>query len=181
MFTQSFQASSWSEKFYSLVIVLSRHRHSFGLFIHSLFSSLPVPFPVNIRLLNYSLFSSHPIPFPNNICVFIRSLISSLPIPFPSNSVLLFVLIYLVPTLACPRLRLQPNPLVPQPRDSRTRPLPVSRIQHWISLDTSVCRLMTLDCLPFLEACFNKESPFFIPEFRLAIGSCYRGAMGRRR
>ena len=153
--------------------LVSSRRYSFGLFIRSLFSSLPVPFPDNIHVLIYSLFSSHPIPFPNNICVFIRSLISSLPIPFQSNSVSLFVLIYLVSTLACPRFRLQPNPLVPQPRDSRTRPSPVSRIQHWISLDTSVCRLITLDCLPFLEACFNKESPFFIPEFRLPIGSCY--------
>ena len=153
-------------------LVLSRH-YSFGLFIRSLFSSLPVPFPDNLRVLIYSLFSCHSIPFPNNICVFIRSLISSLPVPFPNNSVLLFVLICLVSTLACPRLRLQPNPLVPQPRDSRTRPSPVSRIQHWISLDISVCRLTTLDCLPFLEACSNKEYLCFIPDFHLAISSCY--------
>ena len=161
-----------------IVILQSCHslvsycRYSFGLFIRSLFSSLPVPFPDNIRSLSYSLFSSLPIPFPNNIRVFIRSLISSLPVPFPSNSVSLFVLIYLVSTHACPRLRLQPNPLVPQPRDSRIRPSPVFWIRHWISLDTSVCRFTTLDCLSFPEACFNKEYHFFIPEFRLAIGSC---------
>ena len=94
-------------------------------------------------------------------------------VPFPSNSVSLFVLICLVSTHTCPRLRLQPNPLVPLPRDSQIRPSPVFWIRHWISLDTSVCRLTTLDCLPFLEACFNKEYLFFIPEFRLAIGSCY--------
>ena len=152
---------------------VSSRRCSFGLFIRSLFSSLPVPFPANIRLLNYSLFSSHPIPFPNNICVFIHSLISSLPIPFPSNSVSFFVLIDLVSTHACPQLRLQPSPLVPQLHDSRIRPSPVFWIRHWISLDISVCPFTTLDCLPFLEACFNKEYPFFIPESRLTIGSCY--------
>ena len=134
-------------------LVLSRC-YSFGLFICSLFSSLPVPFPNNFR-------------------VFICSLFSSLPVPFPNNSVLLFVLIGLVSTHACPRLRLQPNPLVHQPRDSRTRPSPVTRIRHWISLDITVCRLTILDCLLFLEACYNKEYSFFIPEFRLAIGSCY--------
>ena len=90
MFTQSFKAFPWSELFYSFVIVLFR-RYSFGLFIRSLFSSLPVPFLDNIRSLIDSLFFSLPIPFPNNICVSIRSLISSLPDPFPSNSVLLFV------------------------------------------------------------------------------------------
>ena len=105
--------------------------------------------------------------------LFIRSLFSSLPVPFPSNSVLLFVLICLTSTYACPRLRIQPNPLVHQPCDSWTRPLPVSWIRNWISLDITVCRLATLDCLLFLEACYNKEYSFFIPEFRLAIGSCY--------
>ena len=153
--------------------LVSSRRYSFGLFIRSLFSSLPVPFPDNICLLSYSLFYSLPIPFPNNICVIIRSLISSLPDPFPSNSVLLFVLICLVSTHACPQLRLQPNPLVPQLRDSRIQPSPVFWTRHWISSDTSVCRFMTLDCLSFPEACSNKEYHFFIPEFRLAIGSCY--------
>ena len=32
--------------------LVSSRRYSFGLLIRSLFSSLPVPFPVNIRLLN---------------------------------------------------------------------------------------------------------------------------------
>ena len=153
--------------------LVSSRRSSFGLFIHSLFSSLPVPFPDNTCVLIYSLFSSHPIPFPDNIRLSIYYLISSLPIPLPINSVL-FVLICLVPTLACPRLCLQPNPLVPQPRDSRTRPSPVLRIRYRISLDTSVCRFTTLDCLPFIEACCNKKYPFLFPEFCLAIGSCYQ-------
>ena len=101
--------------------LVSSHRYSFGLFIRALFPSLPVPFPVNIRLLNYQLFSSLPIPFSDNICVSVCSLISSLPDPFPYNSVLLFVLICLVPTHACPRLQLQPNPLVLPPCDSDPR------------------------------------------------------------
>ena len=105
-------------------LVSSRH-YSFGLLFRSLFSSLPVPFP-------------------NNICVFIRSLISSLPVPFPSNSVLSIVLFYLVAIHACSRLRLQPNPLVLQPRDSRIQPSPVFWIRHWIFLDTSVCRFTTV-------------------------------------
>ena len=131
MYSQSFQASSMVivnlQSCHSLV---SSRRCSFGLFIHSLFSSLPVPFPAKFRLLNYPLFSSHPIPFPNNICVFISSLIYSLPVPFPIISVLLFVLICWISTYACPRLRLQHIPLVLQPRDSRTRPSPISRT--WI-------------------------------------------------
>ena len=147
--------------------------HSFGLFIGSLFSSLPVPFPHNLCMFIYSLFSSLPVPFPNSFRLFIRSLISRLPVPFPNNSVLLFVLICLVSTLACPRLRLQPNPLVPQPRDSRTRPSPVSRTHYWITLDIIVCRLTTLDCVLFPEACHIKAYLFFFPEFRLPIGSCY--------
>ena len=153
--------------------LVSSRCYSFDLSILSLFSSLPVPFPDSIRSLSFSLFYSLPIPFPSNICVSIRSLISSLPDPFPSNSVLLFVLICLVPTHACPRLRLQPNPLVLQPSDSRFRPSPVYWTRHWISLDISVCRFTTLDCLYFSEDCSNKEYHFFIPEFRLAIGSCY--------
>ena len=173
MFTQSFQA-------FSMVLVISQlcpslvssRRFSFGLFICALFSSLPVPFPVNIRSLNYQLFSSLPIPFSDNICVSVRSLISSLPDPFPYNSVLLFVLICLVPTHACSRLRLQPNPLVPPPCDSRFRPTPASWTRHWISLDITVCRFTILDCFSFSEACSNKEYNFFIPEFCLAIGSC---------
>ena len=142
--------------------LVSSRRCSFGLFIHSLFSSLPVPFPDNIRVLSYSLFSSHPIPFPNNICVFIRSLISSLPIPFPSNSVSLFVLIYLISNHACLRLRFQPNPLVLQPRDSRTRPSPVSRTRIRITLDILVCRLTTLDCVPF-SGCITLKKTFSLP------------------
>ena len=111
-----------------LSLVLSR-RYSFDLLIHSLFSCLPVPLPVNIRLLNHLLFSSLPIPFSDNICITVCSLISSVPDPLiiqiiPDNSVLLFVLICLVLTNACPRLRLQPNPLVPPPCDSRFRPTP---------------------------------------------------------
>ena len=153
--------------------LVSSRRYSFGLCIRSLFSSLPVPFPVNIRSLNYPLFSSLPIPFSDNICVSVRSLISSLLDPFPNNSVLLFVLICLVPTHACPRLRLQPNPLVPPPCDSRFRPTPASWTRHWISLDIPVCRFTILDCLSFSEACSNKEYHFLIPEFCLAFGSCY--------
>ena len=155
--------------------LVSFHHYSFGLITRSLFSSLPVPFPDNIRSLSFSLFYSLPIPFPNNICVSICSLTSSLPDPFPSNSVLLFVLIGLALTHACPRLRLQPNPLVPQPCDSRFRPSSVSWTRHWISLDIPVCRFTTLDCFLFSEACSNKEYHFFIPEFRLVIGSCYPG------
>ena len=115
---------------------------SFGLFIHS-------------------VFSSHPIPFPNNICVFIRSFISSF-IPFPSNSVLLFVLIYLISNHACLRLRFQPNPLVLQPHDSRTRPLPVSRTRIRITLDILVCRLTTFDCVPF-SVCITLKKTFSLP------------------
>ena len=142
--------------------LVSSRRCSFGLFIHSLFSSLPVPFPDNICVLSYSLFSSHPIPFPNNICVFIRSLISSLPIPFPSNSVSLFVLIYLISNHACLRLRFQPNPLVLQPRDSRTRPSSVSRTRIRITLDILVCRLTTLDWVPF-SGCITLKKTFSLP------------------
>ena len=151
--------------------LVSSRRCSFCLFIRSLFSSLPVPFPANIRLLNYPLFSSHPIPFPNNIRVFIRSLIYSLPVPFPIIFVLLFVLICWISTYACPRLRLQHIPLVLQPRDSRTRPSPVSQTRIWISLDIIVCRLTTLDCVLFSGACHIEENNFFTPEFCLAIGS----------
>ena len=151
-------------------LVLSR-RCSFGLFIHSLFSSLPVPFPANIRLLNYPLFSSHPIPFPNNIRVFINPLMYSLPVPFPIIFVLLIVFICWISTYACPRLRLQHIPLVLQPRDSRTRPSPVSLTQIWISLDIIVCWLTTLDCVLFSGAYHIKENHFFTPEFCLAIGS----------
>ena len=151
--------------------LVSSRRCNLGLLFHSLFSSLPVPFPANIRLLNYPIFSSHPIPFPNNICVFINSLIYSLPVPFPIIFVLLFVLICWISTYACPRLRLQHIPLVLQPRDSRTRPSPVSWTRIWISLDIIVCQLMTLDCVLFSGAYHIKENYFFTPEFCLAIGS----------
>ena len=108
-----------------------------------------------------------------SLALFIRSFVSSLPVPFPINSVLLFVLICWIQTYACPRLRLQPNLLVPQPRDSWTQPSPVSRTCNWITLDIIVCRLTTLDCVLFPEACQIKEYLFFFPEFHLAIGSCY--------
>ena len=108
-----------------------------------------------------------------SLVLFICSFVSSLPVPFPIISVLLFVLICWISAYTCPRLRLQPSPLVPQPRDSWTQPSPVSRTRNWISLDIIICRLMTLDCILFLEACHNKEYLFFIPEFCLAIGSCY--------
>ena len=156
-----------------LSLVLSR-RYNFGLLIRYLFSSLPVPLPVNIRLWNHLLFSSLPIPFSDNICIVVCSLISSLPDPFPDNSVLLFVLICLVLIYACPRLRLQPNPLVPSPCDSRLRPTPVFWTCFWIALDRTVYRHTILDCCVFPEAYPNKEYYFFIPEFCLAIGSCYR-------
>ena len=48
--------------------LVSSRCYSFGLSIRSLFSSLPVPFPDNIRSLSFSLFYSLPIPFPSNIC-----------------------------------------------------------------------------------------------------------------
>ena len=86
---------------------------------------------------------------------------------------ILFVLICLISTYACPRHRLQPIPLVLQPRDSRTRPSPVSRTRTRISLDTIVCRLMTLDCVLFSGACHIKANLFFTPESRWAIGSYY--------
>ena len=155
-----------------LSLVLS-HRHSFDLFIRCLFSSLPVPLPVNIRSSDIVLFSSLPIPFPYNICIIVCSLFSSLPDPFPDNSVLLSVWICLAPIIACPRLRLQPNPLVPSPCDSRLRPTPVYWTCHWITLDITVCQRTILDCCLSLEVCLNKEHYFFIPEFCLAISSCY--------
>ena len=140
MFTQSFKASSMVLVIAQLCLslVLSR-RYSFDLLIRSLFSSLPVPLPVNIRSLNH-LFSCLPIPFSDNICITVCSLISSLPDPFPDNSVLLFVLICLVLTNACPRLRLQTNPLVRPPCDSRFRPTPAFWTCFWISLDITVCQ-----------------------------------------
>ena len=113
------------------------------LFVH-LFSSLPVPLPVNIRSLNHLLFSSLPIPFSDNICITVCYLFSSLPDPFPDNSVLLFVLICLVLTNACPRLRLQPNPLVPPPCDSRLRPTPV----FW----TCLWNYLGYNCLPTYDS-----------------------------
>ena len=155
-----------------LSLVLFR-RHSFDLFIRYLFSSLPVPLPVNIRLSNHLLFSSLPIPFSYNICIIVCSLISSPPDPFPDNSVL-FVWICLALINACPRLRLQPNPLVPSPCDSRLRPTPVFWTCHWITLDITACQRTILDCCLSLEGCLKKEYIFFIPEFCLAIGSCYR-------
>ena len=158
---------------FCLSLVLSRH-YSFGLLIRYLFSSLPVPLPVNICSLNHLLFSSLPIPFSDNICLVVCSLISSLPDPFPDNSVLLFVLICLVLINACPRLRLQPNPLVPSPCDSRLRPTPVLWTCFWIALDITVYRHTILDCCVFPEAYPNKEYYFFIPEFCLPIGSCYQ-------
>ena len=108
-----------------------------------------------------------------SLVLFIRSFVSSLPVPFPIIFVLLFVLICWISTYACPRLRLQPIPLVLQPRDSRTRPSPVSQTRIWISLDIIVCRLTTLDCVLFSGACHIKENLFFTPETRLAIGSYY--------
>ena len=170
VFPSVLMVTEFLQSCHSLVLSLC---YSFGLFIGSLFSSLPVPFPHNLCVFIYSLFSSLPVPFPNSFRLFICSLISSLPVPFPNNSLLLFVLICLVSTLACPRLRLQPNPLVPQPCDSRTRPSPVSRTHNWITLDIIVCQLTTLDCVLFPEACHIKEYLFFFPEFRLANGSCY--------
>ena len=157
---------------FRLSLVLSRC-HSFDLFIRCLFSSLPVPLPVNICLSEIVLFSSLPIPFTFNICLIVCSLISSLPDPFPNNSVLLFVWICLASTNACPRLRLQPNPSVPSPCDSWFRPTPVYWTCHWITLDITVCHRTILDCCLPLEVCLNKEHYFFIPEFCLAIGSCY--------
>ena len=156
-----------------LSLVLSQC-HSFGLFIRCLFSSLPVPLPVNIRLLDIVSFSSLPIPFPNNICLIVCSLISSLPDPFPDNSVLLFVWICLVLIYACPRLRLLPKTPAPSPCDSRLRPTPVHWTCLWITLSITVCQRTILDCCLSLEVCFNKEHYFFAPEFCLAIGSCYR-------
>ena len=156
-----------------LSLVLSR-RYSFDLLIRSLFSSLPVPLPVNIRSLNHLLFPILPIPFSDNICVTVCSLISSLPDPSPDNSVLLFVLICLVLTNACPRLCLQPNPLVPPPCDSRFRPTPAFWTCFWFTLDITVCRHTILDCCLFPEAYPNTEYYFFIAEFCLAIGSCYQ-------
>ena len=155
-----------------LSLVLSQ-RHSFDLFIRCLFSSLPVPFPVNIRFSDIVLFFSLPIPFPDNICLIVCSLISSLLDPFPDNSVLLFVWICLAPTNACPRLRLLSNPPAPSPCDSRLRPTPVHWTCLWITLSITVCQCTILDCCLPLEVCLNKEH-HFIPEFCLAIGSCYR-------
>ena len=103
----------------------------------------------------------------HSLVLFTCLFVSSLPIPFP----LMFVLICLLPTYACFRLRLQPNPLVLQPCDSRNRPLPVPRTRTWIILDILVCRLTTLDCIPFSGFCDIKENLFFTPEFCLAIGS----------
>ena len=154
--------------------LVSSQCHSFGLFIRWLFSSLPVPFPVNICSLDIVSFYSLPIPFPYNICVIVCSLISSLPDPFPDNSVLSFVWICLVSNYACPRLRLLPNPPVPSPCDSRLRPTPVYWTSLWITLSITVCQRTILDCCFSLEVYFNKEHYFFAPEFCLAIGSCYR-------
>ena len=150
------------------------HRHSFDLFIRCLFSSLPLPLPVNIRSSNHLLFSSLLIPFPFNICIIVCSLFSSLPDPFPDKLVSLFVWICLALIYACPRLRLQPKPLVPSPCDSRLRPTSVFWTCLWIIFDTTVCQRTILDCCFSLEVCSNKEHYFFIPEFCLAIGSCYR-------
>ena len=155
-----------------LSLVVS-HCHSFCLFISCLFSSLPVPLPVNIRSFDIVLFSSLPVPFPNNICLIVCSLISSLPDPFPDNSVLLFVWICLVLIYACPQLRLLSNPPAPSPCDSRLRPTPVHWTCLWIILSITVCQRTILDCCLPLEGCLNKEH-HFIPEFCLAIGSCYR-------
>ena len=110
----------------------------------------------------------------HSLVLFACLFVSSLPVPFLIIFVLLIVLICWISTYACPRLRLQPIPLVLQPRDSRTQPSPVSRTQTWISLDTIVCRLMTLDCVLFSGACHIKEILFFTPESRLAIGSVTR-------
>ena len=155
MFTQSFQASWWLQNFFSLVIVLSCLGVIVLVCLLVLYFLVSQFLFLNLRLFIYCLFSSLPVPFPNSFRLFIRSLISSLPVPFPNNS-MLFVLICLVSTLACPRLRLQPNPLVPQPRDSLTRPSPVSRTCNWITLDIIVCRLTTLYCVLFPEACHVK-------------------------
>ena len=108
-----------------------------------------------------------------SVVLFTRYFVSSLPVPFPIIFVLLFVLICWISTYVRPRLRLQPIPLVLQPRDSQTRPSPVSRTRIWISLDIIICRLTTLDCVLFSGACHIKENLFFTPELRLAIGSCY--------
>ena len=147
--------------------------HSFDLFFRELFSSLPVPFPVNFCSLDFVSFYSLPIPFPDNICLITCSLISSLPEPFPDNSVLSFVWIYLVLIYACPRLRLLPTPPVPSPCDSRPRPTPVYWTSYWITLSITVCQRTILDCCFSLEVHSNKEHYFFAPEFCLAIGSCY--------
>ena len=106
----------------------------------------------------------------HSLVLFTCLFVYSLPVPFPIIFVFLFVLICWISTYACPRLCLQP-PLVLQPRDSRTRPSPVSRTRIWISLDIIVCWLTTLDCVLFSGACHIKENHFFTPEFCLAIGS----------
>ena len=105
----------------------------------------------------------------HSLVLFTCLFVSSLPVPFP----IIFVLICLISTYACPRLCLQPNPLVLQPRDSRTRPSPVSRTRTRTSLDILVCRLTTLDCVLFSGACHIKENLFFTPESCLAVGSYY--------
>ena len=103
----------------------------------------------------------------HSLVLFTCLFVSSLPVLFP----LMFVLIRLLPTYACFRLRLQPNSLVLQPRDSRNRPSPVPRTRTQIILDILVCRLMTLDCIPFSGFFDIKDNLFFTPEFCLPIGS----------
>ena len=175
MFTQSFQASS-------MVLVLALPClslvlfpcHSFDLFFREFISSLPVPVPSNFCFASSVYFYSLPIPAPDNICLITCLLISSLPEPFPDNSVLLLVLICLVSTHACLRLRLLPAPLVPQHLDSRYRPTPVHWTFYWITLIATVCQRKILDCCYSLDKCFYNKHQLFAPEFCLAIGSSYR-------